>query len=210
MCVCCWSRQCQREKQSSQRGPTGRAAEESVSSYWQNTIAKCHEDVWCGFPSTTAFQAKMLTESEESSLGYTPWYGQGQTGEAAAQSTALHQCWQLSTTLSTQRSNQASRDRLRVKSDFALCLSLRPHKGGCVSSQHPMTTELSMTHQGTQGWFPTNNPESTANPPLNYISHSNPAQTCRVFDSHRKKGNYLLQRQAKRYLRISTSPHRGA
>lgn len=34
------------EEQCSQRGTTGRAAQESVSGYWQNTIAKCHEDIF--------------------------------------------------------------------------------------------------------------------------------------------------------------------
>lgn len=107
-------------------------------------------------------------------------------------------------TLSTQKNNRASRDRLRVKSDFALCFSIQLHNRGCENSQHPMITQLSMTHQGSQGWFPTNNPESTASPPLNYISNSNPAQTCTVFDSHRRNYNYFPQRQANRYLRIST------
>lgn len=69
--------ECQREKQCSQkRGTTGRAAEESVSSHRQNTIAKCHEDIFARQP----FQAKMFQETKESSLSYTPWNGQGQAG----------------------------------------------------------------------------------------------------------------------------------
>lgn len=75
-------------------------------------------------------------------------------GEAAAQSTALHQWWQQVPTLSTQKNNRASRDGLREKSDFALCLSTQLHKRGCVSSQHPMITQLSMTHRGARGGFP--------------------------------------------------------
>lgn len=43
--------------------------------------------------------------------------------------------------------NQQSRDRLRLESDLALCLSMQLPSTGCASSQHPTITQLSMTHK---------------------------------------------------------------
>lgn len=108
------------------RGTTGRAAEESVSGSWPNTIAKCHGDIFgVGFFPP----AKMLTEPPESSLSYTPWQGQGQTGGGS--------CSEHIPTLSTQKNIPVSRDGLRVKSDFALCLLMQLDNRGRVSSQIP-------------------------------------------------------------------------
>lgn len=114
--------------------------------------------VWVSFRQ--AALAGKNAHREQPELRSTVWAGQ--TEGTAAQSTALHS------------------DGSRSQGWNHTVPSASPgssHRG--CEQPAPTITQLSMTHQGTQGWFPTNNPGSTANPPLNHISNSNPAQTCR-------------------------------